>query len=154
MANTRITCGPSQRHMNMINIGEETGMFKRVARSLKEDGLIATLIKINNRILVLTKLDKLIKRYLLLKGVKNSKYEFTAAEKALGIKLNLYGYKNNHDEEIIDMRNGMIHMKIEDCELYVTEDTFKPMELSHLYNETFTLFPENPHAYETENVQI
>lgn len=89
-----------------------------------------------------------------LKEFRNSKYNFTNDEKVLGIELHSSGYKNNPGEKIINIKDGMAHMEVGDCELWVQENLFKPNELAWIYNEVFTPIKKNPHAYETENLRI
>jgi len=94
------------------------------------------------------------KRLILENEISNSTYNFTNDEKALGIELNLFGYRENPNQKLINLKDGMVHMKIEDCELWMPENTFKSGELSYIYSEVFTPLKENPHAYETVNLRI
>ena len=89
---------------------------------------------------ILNRLLNLKKKYSLIRGDKDSKYIFTFHEKSLGAELNLFGYRSNVDEEIINLKDDMAQIKIGDCELWVQNELFKLGELSYIYNEIFSFF--------------
>ena len=153
MGNTWVTCGASRGHAN-LKTAEGVEVFKQLATVLTEDGLLAIWIKATNQFPMLAKMNRLGRRYLLLREFRHSRYEFSSSERVLGIKLRIDGYKQRHAERVVDRQDGVVHMKVEDCDLYAVEGAFKTMELSHLYNETFAPPRQNPHAYETEDVKI
>lgn len=102
----------------------------------------------------LERLNNIKKRHMLLREFKNSKYSFANDEKELGIQINLFGYKNVLQEKTINFKDDMVNMKVGDCELWVPKNSFKPGELSYIYNEIFMSIKENPHSYETEYFRI
>lgn len=115
-------------------------MYFRVG-SLKDVLLMNTILKIYKIISICLEL-------------KNTNYIFSLHDIYLGIKLNVKGYREFPNEEVICMKNGMRYLKIGTSKIWVSENCFKPNELAYIYNEVFLSSNKNPHAYENDYVKI
>jgi len=87
-------------------------------------------------------------------GFKRNQYEFTTEEIVRDGRIMLNGYSNDYQEATIGQIDELAHMCIDGFEFYVPTDSFKPGELTWLYNEIFLPYEANPHAYETDFLTI
>jgi FkbM family methyltransferase len=87
-------------------------------------------------------------------GFKRNQYEFTTEEIVRDGRIMLNGYSNDYQETTIGQIDELAHMCIDEFEFYVPTDSFKPGELTWLYNEIFQTYEANPHAYETDFLTI
>jgi FkbM family methyltransferase len=83
-------------------------------------------------------------------GYNRNQYHFSPEEIVKGGKLYVNGYDSEFRETLLDADNDFVHVKIGAFDFYVSNGTFKPGELTWLYNEVFLPYSINPHAYETD----
>ncbi len=107
-----------------------------------------------NEMKIRSKLRTVIKKRSLMSEAKNSIYTFSRSDKSIGAEINLIGYSDKYNENIIDSKRGFINVTVGDSETWVPKDHFRTGELSYIYNEIFTSYKWNPHAYVNKSLSV
>ena len=76
-------------------------------------------------------------------------------ERFLGAKIVVWGYADKAvEKKSVSSQNWGETMTVKNTSIIVPKNAFKPGELGYIYDEVFSSYRENPHAYETNFISV